>query len=76
MFKPSTIPRITYINKNWTLKEVHMNIFNFLKGLISNWYSLYEKDSSENSLPPFKKPSIDEKDDRELTKEEFLNLSL
>lgn len=53
-----------------------MHIFSFLKKAFTNWYELAEnKDTylknSSFMKPPFKKCSIDENDDREMTYEEF-----
>ena len=75
-----TIPRITWINLNWTLREVHHQIFNFLKGVISIWYDLSKTDDARSKgiiNPPFKTSSIDENEEETLlTKDAFMRLTL
>lgn len=57
------IPRLTWINKNWTMKQVHHEIFNFLKGIISMWYENAKTSEAKAKgimPPPFRKPTIAE----------------
>lgn len=70
------IPRLFWVKKSWTLKEVHIQLFSFMKKLFTNWYELNENPETLQKnrdflRPPFKKHSIDEKDDREMTYQEF-----
>jgi hypothetical protein len=68
--KTFNIPRIVWVNKKWTLKQVHLEIFKFYLNHIVRLYD--EKDA-----PPFRAQSIDEAEQGKLlSKEEFLALSL
>jgi len=61
-----------WVNKNWTLKDVHLEVFRFFKKIFTLWYEyhsnpLYKDTPKELDAPPFKKPSIDENDEAALT---------
>lgn len=76
--KHINIPRLAWVNKNWTLKQVHHEIFNFFKAIIPIWYDAANTNEGKGKgilTPPFKKPTIAENDDSQLSKEEFLSLS-
>ncbi len=76
MIKHINIPRLAWVNKNWTLKQVHHEMFNFIKGIISIWYDQAaspEGKSKGITVPTFRQPTIAEGQDSEMTKEEFEN---
>lgn len=57
--KPNNIPRMPWINKNWSLQRVHLEIFKFFRKYLSKFYV------HEELKNPFKAA----------TKEEFESLS-
>ena len=59
-----------WVNKNWTLTQVHHEVFKFFRDSLIGMFNITNK-------TPFKKQSIDENENgRPLTKDEFANLSL
>jgi hypothetical protein len=44
-----------WVNKGWNLKQVHLEVFRFFREAFFGMYKLNQK-------PPFKKQSIDEKE--------------
>ena len=69
--KPNNIPRIMWINKNWSLYEVHLEVFRFFRHSFSQMFK------TPNGSAPFKKQSIDENENgTPLTLEEYESLSL
>jgi hypothetical protein len=68
------IPRIIWVNKNWTTKQFHLEVLKFFKRIFLNWYDIFSSGKFNRDMvppPPFQHPSIDEVK-RPLTKEEFL----
>jgi hypothetical protein len=52
------------------MKQVHHEIFNFLKGIIPLWYESAETTDGRSkgiSKPPFRKPTIAEGEDEVMT---------
>lgn len=44
------LPRVVWVRKDWTLKEMHWNIFNHYRELFLRWYrDIAEKGSSERN---------------------------
>ena len=73
-FNAFTIPRIMWINKKWTFKQVHHEIFKYLRPVILKQYE-NAKDKNEH-LPQIKKLSIDEAESEEVySLEEFKSLT-
>lgn len=70
MNKTISIPRIIWVNKSWSCKQIHHEIYKFFQTQIIRLYD-------EKELPPFKKLSIDEEEQgKPLSKEEFCALSI
>jgi hypothetical protein len=68
--KAFTLPRLFWVNKNWTMKKVHLEVFKFIKGAIYKWFD------SNDKKPQIKKISIDEKDTDDIySLEEFKRLT-
>ena len=44
--KTFMLPRIMWMNKEWTLKQVYLEIFKFYKQLFIDWYT--------QEVPPFR----------------------
>lgn len=66
--KSNNIPRIIWINKRWTLKQVHQEVFRFFRFSLSQLFA--------NDKRPFKKISIDENENgKQLIKSEYEELS-
>lgn len=66
--KTNNIPRIIWINKRWTLKQVHQEVFRFFRFSLSQLFA--------NDKRPFKKISIDENENgKQLIKIEYEELS-
>jgi len=63
-----------WVNKNWSLKQLHFQVYLFMRKMFYIWYETYEAKSSKYNdypMPPFKKQSIDEKDDTPLDFKQF-----
>lgn len=69
------LPRVIWVNKNWTLKELHLRFFAYVRDLFVRWYKeVQEKGTSEKSRlkPQYKSPVNGEI----LNYESFMALSL
>lgn len=64
-----TLPRMFWVNKNWSLKQLHHEIFKFLIKIFYKWYELAENPVNARDIPQpkYKSHSIDEQDDKELS---------
>ena len=67
MVKFINIPRIMWMEKSWTLKQVHLEVFSFFKAIFLDWYEhhndpIYKGGEKYINMPPFKKLSIDEEE--------------
>ena len=73
-----TFPRIFWVNKSWTLKQVHYEVFQYLKPTILEQYKNASDSKSKYNLglPQIKKLSISEDDeDQNYSYEEFVELT-
>jgi len=61
------IPRIVWINKNWSLRKVHYEIFNFFKDHLVNLFK-------NQKVPLYKNENGGEP--RQITDDEFFSLPL
>lgn len=56
------LPRILWVNKNWNLQELHLNVFDYYKDLIIRWYKEIKENGKSNrssKQPDFKHPDTD-----------------
>lgn len=69
--KASNIPRLVWLNKNWSLHQVHLEVFRFFRYAFSAFYTC------AGLRAPFRGQSIDEAEaGKALTKEQYEALSL
>ena len=53
------LPRMFWVNRTWTLQELHLNVFNYYKDLIIRWYKEIKDQGKSNRSsrnPEFKHP--------------------
>ena len=53
------LPRLIWARKDWTLKELHWNVFKYFRDLFTRWLSDFKEhgNSNRSSQPPnYKKP--------------------
>lgn len=53
------LPRVIWARKSWTLKELHLQFFNYFKGLLINWYKEIDEVKISRkceSNPPYSHP--------------------
>ena len=48
------LPRFIWVNKNWSLKELHLHFFKYIKDLLIRWYREIKEDgaSSRSKFKP------------------------
>ncbi len=51
--KVVNIPRMPWVNKQWTLAEVHFHIFEFFITFFRKWYESHEDPNASIVKPPY-----------------------
>ena len=57
------LPRVLWVNRQWNLQDLHLNVFNYYKDLIIRWYKELKdqgKSNRSSRLPEFKHPDSGE----------------
>lgn len=83
--KDSFLPRMMWVNKSWTIKDLHVKVFSFIRHLIAEWIDWKspstKKEPKEKSKYDLRKdlPDVPYKpagwDDNSFTREDFEKLS-
>ena len=71
----ANLPRCIWVNKQWTLKDLHLNFFDFIKNVIVRWYKDVKergKSDKSNHNPQYTHPDSGEL----LTYDTFVNLPI
>lgn len=49
-YKSFVVPRVLWLNKKWTMKEVHYKIFSFFRKVFKNWKELEMNKTLTNTI--------------------------
>ena len=63
-----SLPRLMWINKNWNMKQLHMEVFIFIRQLFAEWLRLNKERNEKAPQFPFHPANT------QITKEQFMQL--
>ena len=59
-YGPQNLPRFMWINKSWTLQELHHQVLGYHKNVFVNWYNNKGRSGYYGEAPRYKIPETDE----------------